>query len=347
MFDIRTIREHNFRGGVITDLETWGNGDIVLQGEFPPSETERSDCRFFYFRFGQPEPLRDLPKKLIGSAVTVIDISERDGGYSVKLSFAADSGESGTDFFCENIFCMLQRYKGMSYRNMYGTDEYNRYIEKRKYVLDEKYFNEQKSYDLPDDYTLETKTYCDVERQSKNYSVVKALLVKCALKKMGETVYEFLSTSNHVRPFTEFFTHRNGHKYYPFHIDLYGISYLELDTLRANNYIPEGFQHEHDYPFGESLIITDVHYDINTGMIAYDGCYWAGTADVMSGIFEDPMNFAPRIISLHSVIDSEYDLYDDVTFDRWEGNTIVVRADGKSVSVDISEITERLRTARK
>lgn len=347
MFDIKIIREHNFRGGVITDLETWGNGDIVLHGEFPPSETEHSDCRFFYFRFGQPEPLRELPKKLIGSAVTVIEISELGGGYSVKLSFAAEDGAFGTDFLCENIFCRLQRYKGMSYRNMYATKEYNRYIEKRKYVLDEKYFTEQKNYELPDGYILETKTYCDVERQSENYSVVNALLIKCALKKSGETLYEYLSTNNHVKPFTEFFTHRNGHKYYPFHIELYGISYLELDTLRANNYIPEGFQHEYDYPFGESLIITDLHYDIGTGMIAYGGCYWAGTADVMSGIFEDPMNFAPRIISIHSVIDPEYEKYDDINFERWEGDAIVVKADGNLVSVNINEITDRLKAARK
>lgn len=340
MFDIKIIQEHNFRDGIITDLETWGNGDIVLHGEFPPSETERSDCRFFYFRFSQPEPLRELPKDLIGSTVASVEISEMAGGYSVKLSFGMKNGEISTDFNCENIFCKLQRYKGMSYRNMYGTEEYNRYIEKRKYVLDEKYFTERQSYKLPEDYTLETAVYSDVEKQ-----VVKAAMVKCAIKKSGKTVYEYLSADDHVRPLTEFFTHRNGHRYFPFRIALYGISYLELDTLKVNNYIPEGFQHEYDYPFGESFIITDLHYDINTGMIAYGGCYWAGTADVMSGIFEDPLNFAPRLISLHTIIDPEYELYDDIEFERWDGNNIVVKADGKPVSVKINEITDRLKAA--
>lgn len=341
MFDIRIIQEHNFLDGVITDLETWGNGDIVLQGEFPFSETERSECRFFYFRFSQPEPLRELPKELIGSTLTAIEISGRNDGYSVKLSFRTENGALTTDFDCENIFSRLQRYRGMSYRNMYGTEEYNRYINKIKYVLDEKYFTERKSYKLPEDYTLETAVYADIEKQ-----VVKAAMVKCALKKSGKTVYEYLSSDDHVKPFTEFFTHRNGHRYYPFHIALYGISYLELDTLKVNNYIPEGFQHEYDYPFGESFIITDLHYDINTGMIAYGGCYWAGTADVMSGIFDDPMNFAPRLISLHAVIDPEYEIYDDIDFERWEGNAIVVKADGKPISVNINEITDRLEAAR-
>ena len=43
MFDIKIIQEHNFRDGIITDLETWGNGDIVLHGEFP--QIGRASCR--------------------------------------------------------------------------------------------------------------------------------------------------------------------------------------------------------------------------------------------------------------------------------------------------------------
>ncbi len=344
MFDVNIIKEHSFCGSIITDAEAWSGGNIVMYGEFPAEETERSGCRFFYIRFGKPELLNELPEEIVNSALTALTISEREGGYSVALSFKTESGELNADFDCGDIFCMLQRYKGMSYRNLYGTEEYDRYINGMKYVLDGKYLTDSKTYELPEDYTLETETYSDVEEKSKNYSVVRALLIKCALKKSGETVYEYLSADSHIKPFTEFFTHSNGHRYYPFHIELYGISYLELDTMRVNHYIPEGHQHDHNWLFGESFIVTELHYDINTDLIAYGGCYWASTNDVMVGMLGDPMNFSPKLVSLHEIIDPEYEM-DDIDFVSWGKDTINVTADGKPVSVDISEITDRLRKA--
>lgn len=341
MFDINIIREHSFCGSTVTDTEVWSSGNIVLHGEFHAEETERSGCRFFYIRFSKPVQLKELPKEITGSALTAVEISEREGGYSVKLAFKLQNGTLNADFDCDGVFCTLFRYRGMSYRNLYGTEEYDRYIGEMKYVLDEKYFTEQESYELPEGYTLETKTYSDIENKSRNYSVVRALLIKCALKKSGETVYEYLSAYDHVCPFYEFL-YINGHRYYPFHIELYGISYLELDTLRVNNYIPEGCEHDYTRLFGESFIVTDLHYDINTGLVAYGGCYWASTSDVMVGELADPMNFDPRLVSLHEIIDPDYKL-DDIDFVSWGKDTIEVKADGKPVSVRISEITEKMR----
>lgn len=345
MFDINIIRQHSFCGSMVTDTEVWSDGSIALHGEFPAEETERSGCRFFYISFGKPEQLKELPREIICSALTAVEISEREGGYSVKLAFSLQSGTLNADFDCGSVYCKIYRYKGMSYRNLYGTEEYNRYIGEMKYVLDEKYLAERESCELPDGYTLETETYSDAEKRSRNYSVVRAQLTKCALKRSGETVYEYLSAYDHVCPFTEFFVHKNGHRYYPFHIDLYGISYLELDTLRVNNYIPEGFEHDYRQVFGESFIVTDLHYDINTGLVAYGGCYWASTCDVMVGELADPMNFEPRLVSLHEIIDPKYEM-DDIDFVSWERDTIAVKADGKSVSVSINEITDCLKAAR-
>lgn len=345
MFDESIIKKHIFSGSVITELKIWGGGENVLYGEFPPEETEQSGCRFFYLRFGQLCPLSRLPEELENSVVTAVEIIGREDGYSVGIAFKTAQAERSVSFNCGSVYCVLRRYNGMSYRNMYGTEEYGRYIDGMKYVLDEKYFTERESYSLPDDYTLETETYSDIEEKSRNYSAVKALLKKCALKKSGKTVYEYLSADNHVRPFTEFLVHRNGHMYYPFHIELYGISYLELDTLRVNNYIPEGGSHNFEWLFGESFIATDLHYDINTNLIAYGGCYWASTNDVMVGEFADPMDFAPRLVSLHEIIDPDYEL-DDIDFVSWGSDTIEVKADGKPVSVGIGEITERLRKAK-
>lgn len=340
MFDINIIRQHSFCGSIVTDTEVWSDGSIALHGEFPAEETERSGCRFFYISFGKPEQLKELPREITGTTLTAVEISEREGGYSVKLTFSLQSGTLNADFGCGSVYCKIYRYKGMSYRNLYGTEEYNRYIDKTKYVLDEKYLSERNSYDLPEDYTLETEIYSDIEKQA-----VKAVMVKCALKKSGKTVYEYLSSYDHVKPFAEFFTHRNGRRYYPFHIDLYGISYLELDTLRVNNYIPEGCEHDYRQLFGESFIVTDLHYDINTGLVAYGGCYWASTCDVMVGELADPMNFEPKLISLHEIIDPEYEM-DDIDFVGWGRDTIAVKADGRFVSVSINEITDCLKAAR-
>ena len=63
------------------------------------------------------------------------------------------------------------------------------------------------------------------------------------------------------------------------------ISYLDLDTLEVYNYIPEGYQHDCEILLGESFIITDIHYDRESGLIAYGGCYWAGPPNVMVGDF--------------------------------------------------------------
>ena len=83
MFVINMIREHSFCGSIITDAEVWSGGNIVMYGEFPAEETERSGCRFFYIRFGKPEPLNELPEEIVNSALTALTISEREGGYSV------------------------------------------------------------------------------------------------------------------------------------------------------------------------------------------------------------------------------------------------------------------------
>lgn len=236
----------------------------------------------------------------------------------------------------------MQLYKGMSYRNMYDTEEYNRSIERQKYVLDEKYFSKRESTELPDGYVLETAVYDDIEDE-----VFRAALVKCTLKHNGETVYEYLSDYSHPREFKEFIQHSNGHKYYPFHVDLYGLSFLELDTRRVFNYVPEGYQHDSEYPLGESFIITDLHYDINTDYIAFGGCFWAGTYDVMVMKLPNPLDFEMKMVGIHDIVEPDWDIYDDIDFLEWQGDKLLVTANGEKdkveFAVEIAEIEKRLK----
>lgn len=225
---------------------------------------------------------------------------------------------------------------------MYNTEEYNRLIERQKYVLDEKYFSERESVELPDGYVLETAVYDDIEDE-----VFRAALVKCTLKHNGETVHEWISTYSHPRVFTEFIRHSNGHKYYPFHVDLYGISFLELDTLKVFNYVPEGYQHDSEYPLGESFIVTDLHYDINTDYIAFGGCFWAGTYDVMVMKLPNPLDFEMKMVGIHDIVEPDWDIYDDIDFAEWQGDKLLVTAyegrDKVECAVEIAEIEKRLK----
>jgi len=219
----------------------------------------------------------------------------------------------------------------ISYKNVYGTEEYKKYIQQFEYVLDRKYFRETELYTLPNDYTLEVKIYDDTEQKDKQYYVTKAYAEKCTLKKSGQDIYEYICFNyGHTRCFTEFIHHKNGHRYLPFHTDLYGISYLDIDTLEVFNYIPEGYPTSYPVPMGESFIITDIHYDINSNLIAYGGCYWGGCSEVMIGDFSDPLNFNPHLANTHEIFDPDYDNYSDIDFKEWRDGKLYVMCDGNS-----------------
>ncbi|MDE5861246.1 MAG: hypothetical protein K2H28_03540 [Ruminococcus sp.] len=226
-----------------------------------------------------------------------------------------------------------------SYKNIYDTKKYNEFIESKRYVIDDKFLSETENYELPDDFSLEISTY-EEERQSKSHKVFISAQ-KVTLKNADSTIYEYYCYYDHTRPFTEIIHHKNGHRYYPFHIDLYGISFLDVDTLEVYNYIPEGYEHDDKYRCGESFIVTDIHYDKESNLIAYGGCYWACPCEVMVGDFSEPMNFNPHLISLHDVLDPEYN-YDDIDFKEWKNKMLYVLCDEEEKSLSVEELKEKI-----
>lgn len=231
------------------------------------------------------------------------------------------------------------------YKNVYGTDEYNKYIDKQRYLIDDKFLTDTENYELSDGFSLEIRLYEEM-KQKEGYSAILAVQ-KGTLKKADKAVYEYCCFCDHIKPFTEIIHHKNGRRYFPFHIDLYGISYLDIDTLEVYNYIPEGYEHECTYPRGESFIITDIHYDKESNLIAYGGCYWGGTSEVMVGDFSNPLNFNPHLISLNDIFAFEYDI-DDIDFKEWKNGRLYFICDyekEKSISIQelenmINELTE-------
>lgn len=227
----------------------------------------------------------------------------------------------------------------MSYRNMYNRAEYNAFIESQKYVLNEKYFIKKQQYQLPEGFSLEVETYADVKSMG-SYSANQAFLQSCILRKAGGSFYKYNCADGHVNPFLEWIEHSNGHRYYPFHIHLYGISYIDIDTAEVYHYIPEGYPHNGDSLLGESFIITDIHYDRNSDLIAYGGCFWAAPSDVMIGDFSEPLRYKPEWMSMREMVDPDYEKYDDLDFDSWGENELMLSGDGIRVYVSMDKLMQ-------
>ncbi|MDE6674199.1 MAG: hypothetical protein K2K19_05215 [Acetatifactor sp.] len=341
MFDLTKFNQYNFHDGIITECENCYNYSI-LKGEFPEDETEKSGGKYFTFDFNSVDS--QLPE-VKDAGIISFEIAEREDaeeGYSVKIC-----GENKefllVEFGCEEIDFSVRKYKGMSHRNVYGTAEYDTYLESLKYVLNEAYFTGKEKYDLPEGFSLEIETYSDTQ-DTGTYSVNVAFLQKCTIRRDGQAVYEYLCTYRHAKPFCEFIYHSDGHRYYPFHINLYGISYIDMDTLKVYNYIPEGYQHDSDYLLGESFIITDIHYDQESGLIAYGGCYWAGPSNVMVGDFSCLTGCGYPLEDMQDLIDPDYDQYDELDFECWNEGKLWLKCEKISVSVEVDEIKELVRS---
>lgn len=223
---------------------------------------------------------------------------------------------------------------GFSYKNVYNSEKHKEFIDSKRYVIDDKFLSETENYELSDGFSLKINTY--EEEQRKGRTVKLTVAQKVTLKNADKTVYGYYCFDDHI-PFTEIIHHKNGHRYYAFHIDLYGISFLDVDTLEVYNYIPEGYEHDKEYMCGESFIITDVHYDKESNLIAYGGCYWASPYEVMVGDFSNPLDFNPHLISLRDILDPEYN-YEDIDFKEWKHNRLYVSCDKEEKSLSAEEL---------
>ena len=350
MFDIDKFRSYNFEKSVIEDMRLWHRTDDNKYTSFG------FDAKFFdnidcpYYSIGCdlfPEEFQYF-EEISGAEIQSLEISEileniPEKKYSVKISYTLEGRYGEENFSAKNVSFSLYKYLGMSYRNMY--DVWEKGLDKCAYVESDEFFKEEETHELEDGYTLNIKTYSDIEEKSPQYKIMKASLQRCRLFKNGEQVFQWVNTdSSNPRTFFDFFLHSNGHQYFPFHIDLYGISYLDLDSGEVFHYIPEGYRHPVEWTFGESFIVTGVHYDINTDLVAYDGCYWGGPNDVMVGELSDPLKFDPHLISIHEILDPEYDEIDDVDFVSFEGNFLTVKCDsGSEREVSIDMLFQKIR----
>ncbi|MCM1314326.1 MAG: hypothetical protein NC040_06690 [Muribaculaceae bacterium] len=225
-----------------------------------------------------------------------------------------------------------------SYKNIYGSKKYNEFIERQHNAIDDKFVHNTRDCELSDGFSVEFINYSDKEHKDKSYNSVASKII---LRNANKKIYEYYCFYSHCFVYTKIIHHKNGHRYYPFHVDRYGISFLDVDTFEVYNYIPEGYKHNDDRICGESFIINYIDYDIESNLIAYGGYYRSDSFevmnDVMVGDFSEPLNFNPHLISLCDIFD-----YDDIYFREWKDDKLYVMCDNEEKSLSIDELKEKI-----
>ena len=225
---------------------------------------------------------------------------------------------------------------GFSYKNVYNSEKYNEFIDSKRYLIDDNFICNTMECELSDGFSVEFINYCDKEQKDKPYNIVASKII---LKNADKKIYEYYNFYSHSHVYMKIIHHKNGHRYYPFHIYRYGISFLDVDTLEVYNYIPEGYQNE------EYFIITDIHYDKESNLIAYSGYYQSSSFDVMSdvmvGDFSEPLNFNPHLVNLRDILYLGYNFY-NINFREWKNNRLYVLCYDEEKSLSVEELKEKI-----
>ena len=318
MFDINILQRHDFHDSMIEDIEWHGKGSTLwVNGELGEWErTDNSGCRYYFFYFSKVTMGTFEERDYAGSELTDIQVTPLDSGYHVTLTLSIDLGDTAVIALeCGSIGCTLMKYKGMSYENIYNHEKYQQILLRLRQIGRREYWKETERADLGEGYLVEADDYIKEGAPTEAADFWQ----KCRLLREGKVLFEYESIYRMPCLVAAVIKHQNGRQYFLFKTDLYGLSVYDMEADEVFHYIPEGYQHSYEHICGESFIITRIHYDIETNRIAYDGCYWAGPGDVMVGDFSNPMEFDPRLQSMHKLIDpeSDYEICDDVEFKEW------------------------------
>ena len=346
------FKSNNFANSIITEISVtnWDMDNekycsIGIEGDFVNNVLRHYDLVFTHRIKSQKTKKHDRsPEALLknfdtrnGIVLADVSIDKRFKKYYVKMKLKDKERLYRLSFKCDIFFAQGLHYRGFDYTNVFDSPEYLRWNESGNCVFDEKYFEKEEETVLPDGYTLYEKKYLNGS--------------KSELRKNGQCIYAYTSYDHRHRAYNEFIYHSNGHRYYPFHTDLYGISYIDIDTLAVFNYIPRGYDNNHNLPTGESFIILSVHYDSRTDLIAYNGCYWCDAFDIRVGPFDDPLNFDPHLISVSEYLDPEREELPEIYFESWDEDGLSVKCktdDGEEIkTITLSVLNNEIEKLNK
>lgn len=327
MFEIHEFKKLDFKQSIIEDLYVRYTDDLSYNSLYIEGKFRGTDDRpHFDLCFElYPEEL-SLPDGVVGAEIVNLEV-EPSEGYSVKLDYMSGDEHGRMEFLCKDIELSRLKYRGFSYRNVYP--EWLDAVNKLSYEESPEYLD-SKDIRKFDGFIVNTRLYFhpgDTARERDLLKVFELTGIKFTY------VYRALTRNKEFFSGGEIIHHSNGRRYFTFGVDMYGISFLDLDSGEAYNYIPEGFEHSVSssaiFDIGESFIILKAFYDPSSDLIAYEGCYWAANCDdVMVGDLSNPLDFDPHLISIQEIIDPEREEFDDINFLRFENGKLVVSCDG-------------------
>ncbi|MBO7473019.1 MAG: hypothetical protein J6U00_03290 [Ruminococcus sp.] len=315
--EIHDITDYNYSGSKLKYFcHNW------ISGYFPEPERERTGFCMFSLTFQckyqskHVQPVFENPTPNKPAILEELTAEQCEDGVAVTLTV------NGTtfSFVCDVINSSLKRYEGKSYRNIYD--------ESIVPEISEEWFESEDSVTLADDLIMVRRHYCRKWFNAEGKMTGAHTYGKYRLLKNGAEVCSWVNVDDQAMPNGALIQHSNGRRYIGFHVDLYGISYVDPDSGEVYHYVPEGYSHDYRIECGESFIITNVHYDAASDLVAYGGCYWAGPDEVFAGDLRDPLHYDPHLVRLADIVEEmigEEDEVDDINFVRWEPDALIVK----------------------
>lgn len=335
---IHDITDYHFAGSKVKYFcQNW------ISGYFPDAERERTGFCMFSFTFQcryqskNEQPVFKNPTPDEPVILEALTAEQREDGIAVTLTV---NGKTFS-FVCDSIHSSLKRYDGKSYKNIYAECCAPDSVE-----ISEDWFAEEDSVTVADDLTMVRRHYCRKWFNAEGKLTGAHTYGKYRLLKNGEEVCAWVNVDDQAMSNGALIQHSSGHRYFGFHVDLYGISYVDPDSGAVYHYVPEGYSHDYRTQCGESFIITDVHYDAASDLVAYGGCYWAGPGEVFAGDLSNPLHYNPYLVRLADVVeemlDEEYE-GDDIDFVRWEPDALIVKMNNQEYVIPKTKIREQVQ----
>jgi len=337
------ISRYSLTGAKITSCLKYYEGRPHVELWLTDDEYARTGVRklgiTFYNAKVHPEIER---REILSSEVCGIDFEATGTGLTVELE-SGDRRVIKLTVTFDTLQCTEYEYDGMSYDNIYeemmsGNGQF-------EYMFAEQYMEYEEECDPGQGYRLMRRIYTDSKEVGGMVSALESYSV--VLMKDDQMIFSYRVCADAAPGVADkVILHSDGREYFLFKESLYGLSVLDIADQKVYRYIPRGEEHDRDYPCGESFIITGIHYDPSTDLIAFDGCFWACPGDVMAGDFSDPMEYNPRYVGIHRIIDPEYDEIIDIDFVSWESGVLNCTGGGKTFSVSADTIRDAIKTGK-
>lgn len=340
---VEQIGNYNLIGAKITSFSRIADVAIAYADlRLTDDEFARTGVRMLSFMLHHTKITPETSRgELISAVISGIEFDSESKCASVSLK-TKGGGEINPAVEFESLDCKEFEYEGMSFENVY--EKCMQHNSRYDYIFSGEYEEDTKEYDAGCGYTLRTTDYHAVDRNSGTELHITVL--KGVLLKDGEEIFSYRAYDGSPKNAAQVIRHSSGREYFLFKENLYGMSVLDIASGGIYHHIPAGEQHDKDFPCGESFIITDIHYDEASDLIALGGCFWASSYGVMVADFSDPMNYSPHFVNLLELAMLQYPQFFDMDFSDWDNanKKLNCAGDGKPISFTFDELRDAIKS---